>query len=119
MPQWNWIVWALVSIIANQTKVDKVTKTINLAQLYFFVAKRATLPENTSIFHTDHLLLILLKTHKNIGDAKHFLQGIIASPRHPTDQAIPLTLDQMTPKYPTTLLMFQLMAMYHQHTTHH
>ena len=40
MLQWNWIVWALVSAIANQTKVAKNTKPINLAQPALFLAKK-------------------------------------------------------------------------------
>ena len=119
MPQWNWIVWALVSIVANQTKVAKITKPINLAQPAFFVAKRATFPDNTGIIHTGHQLLMLPTTHKDLGDARYTLQGIIATPRHSADQNMPPTLNQITTKHPTTLLMFQLVEMCHQNIINH
>ena len=119
MPQWNWIEWALVSTIANQTKVVKITKPISIAQPALFVAKRATFPENSGTILLDHLLLMLTTTHKDLGDARYSLQGVITSPRYPTDQDMPLKLKQMATKHPTTLLMFQLVAMCHQHTTHH
>ena len=83
------------------------------------MAKRATFPENAGTIPPDHPLLTLPTTHKDTGDARYTLQGAIAAPRHPTDQAMPPTLNQMTTKQPTTLLMFQLVAMCHQHTTHH
>ena len=101
--QWNWMVWALVNTISNQAKV----------------AKRALLPENAGKIHPDHLLLVLLKTDIDIGNARYTLQGIIATQRYPEDQVMPPTLSQMTSKYPKTLLIFQLVAMCHQHTIHH
>ena len=62
------------------------------------MAKRAIFPENSGMTHPDYPLLILLKTHKDKGDAKYTLQGVIATPRHPTDQAMPPILNQMTIK---------------------
>ena len=56
MPQWNWIVWALVRTITSQIKVSKITKPINLAQPAFFVAKKATLPENSGKIPPYHSL---------------------------------------------------------------
>ena len=56
---------------------------------------------------------MLPTTHKDIMDAKYTLQAIIIAPRHPTDQAMLPTLNQMTTKYPTTLLIFQLVAICH------
>ena len=91
IPQWNWIVWALISTITNLTKVAKITKPINLAQHALFVAKGATFTENFGITHRDHPLLILITTHKDIGKARYTLQGIIATPRYPTDQDMPPT----------------------------
>ena len=108
MPQWSWIVWALVSTITNLTKVARITKTINFAQPTLLVEKRATLPENATTTRLDHLLLMFLETHKDIGDARYTLQGVSTTHRHPIDQAAPLTLNQMTTKHPKTLLMFQL-----------
>ena len=103
----------LVSAIVNITKVAKITKPINLTQSALFVTKRATLPENAGTIPLDHLLLMLPKTYKDIGDARYTFQGAIAAPIYPTDQALPPTLNQMTTKYPTTLLMFQLTTMCH------
>ena len=88
MLQWNWIVWVLVRAVTNQTKVEKITKTVNFAQLALFVAKRATFSENSGTIHLDYLLLMLFKTQKDIGDARYTLQGTIATLRLPTDQAI-------------------------------
>ena len=85
MPQWNWLVWTLFSAIANQTKVAKITKLINLAQPALFVAKRAILQKNAGTILLDYPLLILNKTHKALGEAGYTLQGITATPRHPTD----------------------------------
>ena len=56
MPQWNQIVWALVSAVVNLKKVSKTTNPINLAQPALFVAKRATLPENAGTTPPDHPL---------------------------------------------------------------
>ena len=119
MPRWNWIIWTLVSSIANQKKVAKVTTTINLAQPALFAAKRATLHKNAGTIHLNHPLLMLLTTHKDLGDARYTFQGIIADPRHPTDQFMPPTLSSMTTKYPNTLLMVQLVAICYQHIIHH
>ena len=119
MPQWNWIVWALISAIASQMKVARITKPINLAQPALFAAKKATFPENSGIIYPDHPLLILIIIHKDTGNARYTLQGAIAAPRYPTDQIMLLTLNQMIAKYPTTLLMFQLVEICHQHTIHH
>ena len=119
MLQWNWIVWALVSAVVNLIKVTKTTKLIKLVQLALFVAKRATLPENAGTIPPDHPLLTMPTTHKDTGDARYTLQGAIAAPRHPTGQVMLLTLNQMTTKQPTTLLMFQLVVIYHQHTLYH
>ena len=83
------------------------------------MAKTATLAENTGTVHPDHLLLMLFKTYKDIGDTRYTFQGNIATPRHPTNQDMPPTLSQMTTKYLTTLLMFQLVAMCYHHTIHH
>ena len=119
MPQWNWIVWAPISTIANHKKLPKITKPIDLAQTALFMIKRATFLENSGIIHPDHPLLMLPTTHKDLGDARFTLQGDIATLRHPTNQDMPPTLNQMTTKYPTTLLMFQLVSMCHQHTINH
>ena len=73
IPQWNWIVRALVSSVASKTKVAKRTKQINPTQPALFVEKRATLPENISIIHPDHPLLILIIIHKDTGDARYTL----------------------------------------------
>ena len=93
----------------------KITKLINLAQPALFVAKRATLPENAGIIHLYHPLFVLTTTHK----ARYTLQGIISTPRHPKDQVIPPILSQMTTKYPTTLLIFWLVAICYQQAIHH
>ena len=82
---------ALTSTIANLTRVAKITKTINLGQPAFFVAKRAIFPENAGIIHPDHPLLMLPTTNKDTGNARYTLQGIIAAPRHPTNQGVPST----------------------------
>ena len=60
------------------------------------MAKRATLPENAGTIPPDHPLLTLLTIHKDTGDARYTLQGAIAALRHPTDQAMPPTSNQMT-----------------------
>ena len=83
------------------------------------MAKRATLPENAGTIPPDHPLLTMPTIHKDTGDARYTLQGVIAAPRHPTGQVMLLTLNQMITKQPTTLLMFQMVAMCHQYTTHH
>ena len=119
MPQWNWKVWALVSTVANQTKVTKITKPINLTQPALFVAQRATLLDNSGTIHPGHPLLMLPTTHKDLRDVRYTLQGDITAPRHPTNQNMPTILNQMTTKHPTTLLMFQVVVMYHQCTIHH
>ena len=106
MPQQNQIVWVLVSAIVNLIKIAKTTKTINLTQLALFVAKRATFPENSGTIPPDHSVQILLTIYKDTGDARYILQGAIATPRYPADQAMILTLSQMTTKYLTTLLIF-------------
>ena len=43
--------------------------------------------------HLDHPLLMLPTTHKDTGDARYTLQGAIATPRHPTDQAMPSNIE--------------------------
>ena len=99
MPQWNKIVWALVSAVLNLTKLSKPTKLINLAQPALFVAKRAIFPENSGTILLDDPLLMLPTTHKDTGDVRYTLQGNITTPRHPTDQVMTLKSSQMTTKY--------------------
>ena len=64
----------------------KITKTIKLALPALFVSKKATLPENAGTIHLDHPLLMLPTIHKDIGDARYTLQGVITAPRHPPTQ---------------------------------
>ena len=69
------------------------------------MAKRGTFPKNSGITRPDHLLLMLITTHKDTRDARYTLQGVIATPIHPTHQAMLLTKNQLTTSHPTTLLM--------------
>ena len=73
--------------------------------------KIAILPENAGTTRPDHLILMLATTNQDIRDAWYTPQGIIATCRYPTDQAMPPAYNQIAKKHPTTLLMFQLMAM--------
>ena len=75
--------------------------------------------ENSGTIHPDHPLLTLPTIYKDTEDAWYTLRGTIAAPRHPTDQAISPSLNQMTNKHLITLIMFLLVAMCHQHTIHH
>ena len=79
--QWNWIVWVLVSAVANQTKVAKITKQINLAQPALFATKKAKFLENAGTILLYHPLLMLPTTNEDVRDARYTLQGIIVTPR--------------------------------------
>ena len=82
------------------------------------MAKRAKFPDNSGKILLYYPLLMLPTTYKDLGDARYTLQGIITAPRHPTDQDMPPTLNQITTKHPTTLMIFQLVAMCYQYTIH-
>ena len=73
MPQYHWIVWVLDSALANLTKVAKITKTINLAQLALLVVKKTILPQNTGLTCSYHSLLMLPTIQKDTRDARYTL----------------------------------------------
>ena len=97
----------------------KITNAINLAQAAFLVAKNATLPGNSGTTHQDYPFLMLLPIHKDRRNARGTFQNIIATPGHPINQAMPSTENPMITKNLMNLLMFQPVAMFHQHTIHH
>ena len=58
---------------------------MNLAQSALFVEKRATFPKNAGKILQDRPFLMLSTTDKDLGYARYTLQGIIATPRYPTN----------------------------------
>ena len=81
--------------------------------------KKVILPENAGKNHLDHLILLLLTIIRDTGDARHTLQGAIASPRQPIDRIMPPKQAKMTTKYPRTLSILVYIAIFHQKTIHH
>ena len=75
--------------------------------------------ENTSTDHVDNLILMLNTTKKDTKDAKHALQGIISTPRYPTDSAIYPMQKQITTKHPISLFIILKVVICYQHTVNH